>query len=124
MTNENHKTTLSAYIFGGFMVFAGIVHFANPTMFLPFIPDFLPREAINYAGGVVEILVGAGVFFLPTRKLALLGILLLMWAFLPLHTADIFKENPAVGSHTIAYIRLPLQFILIYWAWFNYRQVA
>jgi uncharacterized membrane protein len=117
-----HKNTISAYIFGGFMVFAGIVHFLNPTMFLPFIPESLPQEAINYAGGVVEILVGVGVFFQATRKVALLGILLLMWAFLPLHTIDIFKETPAVGSHTIAYIRLPLQFILIYWAWYNYKK--
>ena len=111
MLNNNHKTTISAYIFASFMVFAGIVHFVNPTMFLPFIPESLPQEAINYAGGVVEILVGVGVFFQATRKLALLGILLLMWAFLPLHTIDIFKENPAVGSHTIAYIRLPMQLV-------------
>lgn len=122
MIHKNHKTTISAYIFGGFMVFAGIVHFLNPTMFLPFIPESLPQEAINYLGGVVEILVGVGVFFQATRKLALLAILLLMWAFLPLHTIDIFKDTPAVGSHTIAYIRLPLQFVLIYWAWYNYKK--
>jgi uncharacterized membrane protein len=42
---------------------------------------------------------------------------LLMIAFLPLHIVDVFKDNPAIGSTTLAYIRLPIQFILIYWAW-------
>jgi len=31
---------------------------------------------------------------------------------------DVFKENPAIGSHQLALIRLPLQFVLILWAWF------
>jgi uncharacterized membrane protein len=118
------KTTISAAIFGAFMVLGGVVHFINPTMYDPFIPDALPKLAVNYAGGVVEIGLGLGVFVAALRKWALLGILLLMWAFLPLHVLDIFKEVPAVGSHLAAYIRLPLQFVLIYWAWYNYKQAV
>jgi uncharacterized membrane protein len=40
-----------------------------------------------------------------------------MIAFLPLHIIDVFLDNPAIGSKTLAYIRLPLQFVLIFWAW-------
>jgi uncharacterized membrane protein len=42
----------------------------------------------------------------------------MMLAFLPLHILDVFKENPAIGSHEAALVRLPLQFVLILWAWF------
>jgi uncharacterized membrane protein len=47
-----------------------------------------------------------------------LGILAMMLVFLPLHIWDIFRENPAIGSHKVALIRLPIQFVLIAWAWF------
>ncbi len=106
------------FLFGAFMVFAGVSHFLKPAMFFPFIPDFLPKEVINYLAGTVEILLGIGVFVPRFRALATLGILLLMVAFLPLHILDVFKEQPAIGSHQAALIRLPLQFVLIFWAWF------
>jgi uncharacterized membrane protein len=68
--------------------------------------------------GILEIVCGVGVFIPPFRSLATLGILAMMLLFLPLHIWDIFKEKPAIGSHQIALIRLPIQFVLIAWAWF------
>lgn len=110
------------YLFGAFMIFGGINHFIKPEMYAPFIPDFLPSLAINYFTGIVEIAVGVGVFIPRFRSMATLGILLLMLVFLPLHVFDVFKENPAIGSHQAALIRLPLQFILIAWAWFIHKK--
>ncbi len=110
------------YLFGAFMIFGGINHFIKPEMYAPFIPDFLPSLAINYFTGIVEIVVGVGVFIPRFRSMATLGILLLMLVFLPLHVFDVFKENPAIGSHQAALIRLPLQFILIAWAWFIHKK--
>ena len=106
------------FVFGIFMVFAGIMHFIKPEMYNPFIPDFLPKILINYLTGVLEITVGAGVFHPKYRSMATMGILMMMVAFLPLHILDVFKENPAIGSHKLALIRLPLQFVMILWAWF------
>lgn len=110
------------FLFGAFMVFAGISHFLKPAMFLPFIPDFLPKEAVNYLVGAVEIIVGIGTFIPRFRSLATLALLLMMVAFLPLHVLDVFKEHPAIGSHQAALIRLPLQFVLIFWAWFIHKK--
>ena len=100
------------------MIFGGVSHFLNPVMFFPFIPDFLPKSAINYLVGVVEIVVGLGIFMPQYRAVATRTLLLMMVAFLPLHILDIFKENPAIGTHQAALIRLPVQFVLILWAWF------
>ena len=108
------------FLFGAFMVFAGINHFLKPVMYFPFFADFLPKEALTYASGVVEIIVGALVFVPKYRSYGTLGILVLMIAFLSLHVADVFKEQPAVGTHQMALIRLPFQFVLIAWAWFIY----
>jgi uncharacterized membrane protein len=109
-------------LFGAFMIFSGINHFLKPDIYLPFIPDFLPKVLIIYLSGVVEIVLGLGVFIPRFRHLSALGILWLMLLFLPLHIVDVFRDNPAIGSHSIALIRLPIQFVLILWAWFISRK--
>lgn len=105
------------YILAIILVFGGVSHFLMPEMFMPFIPEFLPAELVNYASGLIEILVGLCYFIPSYRNLSSLAILILMIAFLPLHVIDVFLDNPAIGSKTIAYIRLPFQFVLIFWAW-------
>lgn len=106
------------FIFGAFMIFGGVNHFLKPEMYLPFIPNMLPEIAINYLSGILEIVLGIGVFIPKFRTPATFGIMLLMLAFLPLHIMDVFKETPAIGSHQAALIRLPIQFVLIFWAWY------
>jgi len=110
--------SILTYIFGIFMVLAGVMHFVNPVVFSGFVPDFLPVNFIIYSSGIIEIALGIGVFIPSFKSKASLGILILMIIFLPLHIIDIFKDEPAIGSKMLAYIRLPLQFVLIYWAWF------
>ena len=110
------------FIFGAFMIFGGVNHFLKPEMYFPFIPEILPQEAIVYASGFAEVAVGIGACLPKFRAKATLGILLLMLAFLPLHVVDVFKTNPAIGTHEAAVIRLPIQFVLILWAWFINRK--
>lgn len=110
------------YLFGVIMIVAGANHFIKPEMYAPFIPEFLPNLAVNYLTGIVEIVVGVGVFIPRYRSMATFGILIMMVAFLPLHIFDVFKGNPAIGSHQAALIRLPVQFLLISWAWFIHKK--
>src|SRR6476660_922689 len=91
-----------AFLFGALMIFAGVNHFLKPTMYAPFIPDFLPKLIINYVAGIVEISLGVGIFIPRYRHISAVGILLLMLLFLPLHMVDVFSDNPAIGSHTAA----------------------
>lgn len=100
------------------MILAGINHFRNSAIYLPFIPVFLPQQFVNQATGILEILLGIGVFIPQFRRKFAFGILLLMIMFLPLHVWDVFRDNPAIGSHQIALIRLPIQFLLIFIGWF------
>lgn len=106
------------FLFGILMILGGANHFLKPEMYAPFIPNFLPAEATNYLFGILEIVCGLGVFIPTFRGWATLGILVMMLLFLPLHIWDIFREKAAIGSHQVALIRLPIQFVLIAWAWF------
>ena len=110
------------FLFGAIMILAGINHFLKPEMYYPFIPDFLPQSFITLASGVLEIVLGVGAFIPATRSKATLGIFILMILFLPLHIWDVFKEHPAIGSHLVAIIRVPVQFLLIFISWFTSRR--
>ena len=106
---------------GVFMILGGVNHFLTPEIYYPFIPDFLPLAGSNYLAGVLEIILGIGIFIPAYRHYFALGILGLMVFFLPLHIWDIFRSHPAIGSHSLAVVRLPIQGVFIFWAWFISR---
>lgn len=107
-------------IYGAFFLFAGVMHFLKPKFFYPFIPNFFPKKLSNLGAGLVEILVGIGIFIPNYTSYSALGILLLLFIFLPIHIWDVFREKPAIGSKKLALIRVPVQFILMYGAYFLY----
>lgn len=82
-----------------------------------FIPGNLPKLMINYVSGVVEILLGIGLLFTATKYWSAWGVFILMIVFLPLHVIDLFRDKPAIGSKPVAVVRLVIQFLLIWGAW-------
>jgi uncharacterized membrane protein len=101
-----------------FMVYAGVQHFIKPTFYLPFVPNFLPfKLMIVYFSGVLEIALGVLLIVPKYSRWGATGIIWLMIVFLPIHIWDIFIDEPAIGSHKAAMLRLPIQFILIGIAW-------
>jgi uncharacterized membrane protein len=100
------------------LLLSGITHFITPEFYFPLIPDFLPKSIVNLLAGGVEIILGIGVFIPSFRKKALLGIFFLMIIFLPIHILDALKENPAIGTKTVALVRIAIQLVLIYLPWF------
>ena len=107
-------------IFGLFFAYIGVMHFLKPRFFNGFIPKPLPKLAVNYVAGFIEVAIGIGLLFNATAKNAAIGFFILMVVFLPLHVWDLFKEKPAIGSKKIAIIRLPIQFLLLYIAYLIY----
>ncbi len=101
-----------------FFIYAGIQHFIKPVFYQPFVPAFLPfKTAIIYMSGVLEVLFGVLLLIPKYTKLGATGILVLLLIFLPVHVWDVFSETPAIGSQNAAYIRLPVQFLFIAWAY-------
>ncbi len=107
-------------VFGGFLMFAGIMHVIKPKIFKHFIPDIFPKKLVNYIAGVIEFGLGISLFVEQIVSEAAIGILILMVLFLPIHIWDVTKERPAIGSKKMAIIRIPLQFLLMYFAYLIY----
>lgn len=100
------------------MTITGAVHLYSPGKYVSFVPEFLPFVLpIIYISGVFEIALGVLLIFKKSAAYAATGLFFLMLIFLPLHVFDMLREKPAIGNHTIAVLRLFLQFLLIWLAW-------
>lgn len=100
--------------FGVILLAAGAYHFINPAFYDPIMPDWFPKSMANAAGGIAELFIGAGMLWPDTRTIATWAAFGLMIIFLPLHVLDLLKERPAIGNHSVAAVRLLLQFVFIY----------
>ena len=106
------------YLMGGFYVFAGTMHFVKPRMFIKIIPPYFPKpKLLNAIAGMFELVFGLGLLFEPTRSISAIGIILLLLAVFPANIYMYQNDKAALGLPKWARIlRLPLQFLLIYWA--------
>ena len=103
-------------------VLAGINHFVHPAFYVKIIPPYLGNAGlINYVAGMAELILGAGLLFERSRKIAALGVILMLFAFLPAHIFMLQQapKDPALSAPLwFLWVRLLLiQPLLIWWAW-------
>ncbi len=96
-------------LFSLLMLLGAINHVVSPDFYAPLVPAPIPLWFANAASAVVEAALGVMLLVPKTRRWGAMGFVLLMLAFVPIHIWDALKEQPAVGSHTAAAIRLVVQ---------------
>lgn len=107
-----------AYLQGIFYIFAGSMHFVFPSHYLKIMPPILSLPlTLVYLSGVAEIICGLGFLFDGTRSIAAWATILLLIAIFPANIYMAMHPDLFGISPWILYLRLPLQFILI---WFAY----
>lgn len=108
------------YLMAGMYMLAGIMHFIKPKMYIRIMPIYLPNhKLLVYLSGMAEILLGIGLCFEPTRRLGVLGIVLMLAVFLTVHFYMLSSEKASAGiPKWILVLRIPLQFFLMYWAYY------
>ncbi len=105
------------------MLGVGILHFTKADLFAAIVPDYLPAHLLLvYVSGVAEIALALGLCFERTRVLAAWGLVALYVAVFPanVHMA-LHPDLPLPGvssppSPLALWLRLPFQFVLVYWA--------
>ena len=114
--------TILKVIFALIFITAGILHFAASENFLRIVPPVLPFPLfIVYLSGVCEFVLGVALLIPKYSRLAAWGLIALLIAVFP---ANIYM---AMNTHLfpdinplLIYLRLPLQLVLIAWAfWFT-----
>lgn len=101
-------------------IIAGIFHFVKPKAYLRIMPRYLPsHKMLVYLSGFAEILLGVGLLFEQTRTFAIYGIILMLLLFLMVHFYMLSSKKAGAGIPVwLLLLRLPLQFVLIWWAYF------
>ncbi|SEP24070.1 Uncharacterized membrane protein [Halogranum amylolyticum] len=118
------------FVMGGVYILAGVMHFVSPKVYAQIVPPSFPGALeLVYLSGVAEIVLGVGVLYPRTRRLAAWGLVLLLLAVFPANvymaTSDVVLEGaPEVlrdPSDVARWARLPLQGLLVLWAWWYTR---
>ncbi|GAB5553044.1 MAG: DoxX family protein [Saprospiraceae bacterium] len=111
-------TTISLFTMAAIYIFAGLSHFRIPKFFLSITPQWVPKpELVNHVVGLVEVLLGLGLLFSATRTYALYGIIALLIIVFPANIYHFQKARKKQKQVWMTIIRLPIQFLLIWWAY-------
>jgi uncharacterized membrane protein len=105
-------------LFATFFLAAGVGHFTSTEFFVKIMPPYLPfhRELV-YLSGVFEIVLGVLLLIPQTTRLAAWGLIALLIAVFPANIHMFLHRELFQVSPIVLLLRLPLQAILILWAW-------
>jgi len=118
-------TDAIAVVMGVLVTFAGVMHFVAPGFFDDLVPPWLwpGQRAWTYASGVAELVVGPMLLVPRWRRWGGLAAIALFVVVYPgnLYMAWDWRDRPA-ADQAMAWLRLPLQFVLVWLAWRIHRR--
>lgn len=97
----------------------GLTHFVSPRVFVDHIPADVPgRLALVYATGAVELALAAAVVLAPPGQRRRVGLLTAAYlvAIFPANIYVAVAGVPVYPAPWLAWARLPLQPLFIWWA--------
>ncbi len=108
---------IGALVVAALFLASGVLHLVNPSAFLWLMPPWLPlKTELIVISGVMELASAFGLIF-KLRWAPLLTVLTLLavWPANWWFAIDSLTSNPEIAL--IAWLRLPLQLPLLYWAY-------
>ena len=109
---------LSLYTMSVLYVIAGAMHFVKPIIYKRIIPPFFGnKDLINWVSGGAEIILGIGLLT-PLQSESAWGVIALLIAVFPANIYHVQQKGAGMRvSRWVLWLRLPLQFVLIWWAY-------
>ncbi|MEO6142887.1 MAG: DoxX family protein [Dermatophilaceae bacterium] len=96
---------------------SGLLHLANPAIFTPLVPCVLPGPTeLVYASGVVELICAVGLWRRDRwAGIVAAALLVIIWPA-NLQATITAQEGDDLATKVVTWIRLPLQFPLVWLA--------
>ncbi|KRO46699.1 MAG: hypothetical protein ABR68_01005 [Microbacteriaceae bacterium BACL28 MAG-120531-bin53] len=116
MARQTLNQVGSKVVIGAFLV-SGTFHLIAPAQFMPLLPDWTPYPLeLVYLSGIAELLAAIGL--IARLRWAPIFTALVLLAVWPANwrVAIEATNNAEIATAVIAWLRLPLQLPLIYWA--------
>lgn len=99
-------------------ILAGINHFIMPRFYEKIIPPFLGnKKLINWLSGLAEIILGVFLLIPAYTSIAAWGVIALLIAVYPANIYHFMKGCRKKKMVVVLALRLPLQFVLMWWAY-------
>ena len=107
------------YLMALIYILAGINHFRSPKLYIKIIPPYIPNASlVNKISGIFEIIFGMMLFSQLLAPIAAVGIIILLIGFFATHFYMLQNKKAHLGlPKWILILRIPLQLVLIYWAY-------
>lgn len=103
---------------------AGIMHFIRPETYETIMPDYLPwHSALIFLSGVFEIIAGLLLISERTKHIGAWMVIILLIGVFPANiqmSVNYYRHN--LPGFWLTILRLPFQFLLIWWAWIYTRK--
>jgi uncharacterized membrane protein len=106
------------WVFAALFVAGGVGHFVKTDVYMKIMPPYLPyHRALVLLSGVFEVALGILLLVPTTTRLAAWGLIALLVAVFPANLY-MYQHPEKFGlSPTLLLLRLPLQVVLILWAY-------
>jgi uncharacterized membrane protein len=117
---DTERRTRSRRLLAAFFIGSGVNHFVMPRAYRQIVPPRLQDDAkcVVEVSGVAEVVGGVAVLLPRTRRSAGVGLIVLLAAVFP---ANLYMARTPSRFHRIPrwalYGRLPLQPLMMWWAW-------
>lgn len=108
------------YLMGLFYIVAGINHFRKPSLYYKIIPPvFSNKMFFNELTGLLEFSFGVCLFFPSLYNISCWFIIVLLLLIFPSNVYMLMDKNASLGlPKWLLIVRLPLQIVLILWAYY------
>ncbi|MCW8982387.1 MULTISPECIES: MauE/DoxX family redox-associated membrane protein [Altibacter] len=107
------------YLLGFLLLIAGFNHFRSPKIYERIMPPYLPATStMVLVSGIAEMVLGLMLLNPDTQIYAAWGIIVMLLLFLSVHIHMLQNEKAALKlPKWVLWLRIPLQFVLMYWAY-------
>lgn len=107
------------YLLGLLFILGGVNHFRKPKLYERIIPLYIPaHSSLVLFSGIIEMIFGFMLITQESQQIGAWGIISILIIFIPVHIFMIQNEKASLKiPKWLLIIRLPLQFILMYWAY-------
>lgn len=112
-------TIIFKYIFALIFILSGCMHFILPAAFVKIMPSYLPFQyTLVLISGALELVFGVGLLLKKYQRLSAWGLIGLLIAVFPANiNMYINAEDFPDCSETALLVRLPVQGLLVLWAY-------
>jgi uncharacterized membrane protein len=117
-TQQSRWRIVGKSVFGVAFIVAGVLHFVRPDAYMKIMPPYLPWHLpLVIISGIAEIGLGALLLVPRFSPIAAWGLIALLIAIFPANLYLYQHQEILPASPTLHLLRLPLQGVLILWAW-------